>query len=70
MQFLKFGSFHFKRFFNYFQNKLSYNKFKRYNKAKNLKLRLDNIKPKHAEFLGFKLRCSGRFSRRQRASSY
>jgi len=70
LQLLKFGSFHFKRYLLYFSNQLSYNKFNLYNKAKNLQLRVDNVKPKHAEFLGFKLRCSGRFSRRQRASSY
>lgn len=27
-------------------------------------------KPSHASFLGFKIKCSGRFSRKQRASAY
>jgi len=30
---------------------------------------LAHLKPNHANFMGFKIKCSGRFSRKQRASS-
>lgn len=68
--YLKFGAFQYKRFLNFNYNALSYSLFTNYNKTNNLKNRLKTRKPLHSGFLGFKMRCSGRFSRRQRASSY
>jgi hypothetical protein len=70
MVYLKFGYFQYKRYLNFTYNMSSYSLFKNYNFSNNLHTRLKNIKPNQAQFLGFKIKCSGRFSRKQRASSY
>lgn len=66
--YLKIGSFQYNYFLRRKYNLFSYAEFK---SQFNLLLeRYKLIKPHHSQFLGFKIRCSGRFSRRQRASSY
>jgi len=64
--YFKFSLVHYNRFlqFNYF--KFNYSQFKWIN---SFNIRLAHLKPVHAQFMGFKIKCSGRFSRKQRASS-
>jgi hypothetical protein len=67
---IKFGIFQFKRFLNLNYNALSYSNMSLYNSSNNLSARSRQISKSESVFLGFKIKCVGRFSRRQRATSY
>jgi hypothetical protein len=67
---LKFGIIQFKNFLNYNFNNFSYNMFLNRVALNPLKQRLSVLKKPFSNFIGFKIHCVGRFSRRQRASSY
>lgn len=68
--YFKFGMFNYKRFLTLNYNSLSHAAFTVYNKFNVTKARYFNVKQKTSDFLGFKIKCAGRFSRRQRSSSY
>lgn len=68
--YFKFGMFNYKRFLTLNYHAISYAAFTVHNKFNNLKARAENVKSQSADFLGFKIKCVGRFSRRQRSSSY
>lgn len=67
---IKFGIIQFKNFLNYNFNNFSYNMFLNKISVNPLKQRLSIAKKPFSNFIGFKIHCVGRFSRRQRASSY
>lgn len=64
----KLGIFQFNRFLSFNFNAFSYNEF--YSRMLNFHHERNNFKNLSIPFLGFKIHCSGRFSRKQRASSY
>lgn len=67
---IKFGIFQFKRFLNLNYNALSYSSMSGHNSSNNLTARMKKNVTSESIFLGFKIKCVGRFSRRQRATSY
>lgn len=67
---IKFGIFQFRRFLMLNYNVLSYNQVSVESGANNLRSRLRSKSQISTTFLGFKFKCVGRFTRRQRAISY
>lgn len=69
-QYLAFGIFQYKRFLTLNYHAMSYAAYTYFNKLNFSKIRKATIKSRTHGFIGFKIKCVGRFSRRQRASSY
>lgn len=66
---IKFGIIQFKSFLMYNYNLFSYNLFMNLNQLNSLKER-SNKNHSFMNYIGFKIHCLGRFTRKQRASSY
>jgi len=70
LSYLKLSLVHFKKFIKFNYHVFNYSRFTVSKSINKLAMRFKSAKPIHTNFLGFKIKCSGRFSRKQRASSY